>query len=258
MNLLGGFVTEEILRLEGICKSYGDLQVMDGIDLSLEKGEVVVLIGRSGAGKSTLIRCVNMVEMPDAGTMHFQGMKFEFGHGKKLDRHSLQKLRTNIGMVFQHFNLWPHLTALGNVTLALEKVLCLSPADAKTRAIAELERVGLGDKINAYPHTLSGGQKQRVAIARALATDPVLMLFDEVTSALDPELVAGILEEMKKLALSGMTMMVVTHEMGFAKEVGDRVIFMDGCCIVEQGPPEQVLDAPLHSETQRFLGTILH
>jgi polar amino acid transport system ATP-binding protein/glutamine transport system ATP-binding protein len=185
-------------------------------------------------------------------------MKFEFGHGKKLDHKAVQRLRTRVGMVFQHFNLWPHLTALGNVTLALEKVLGQSPKEARERGISQLERVGLGDKINAFPNTLSGGQKQRVAIARALATDPVVMLFDEVTSALDPELVAGILEEMKKLAKAGMTMMVVTHEMGFAREVGDRVVFMDKRAIVEEGTPEQLIRSPQHPETQKFLGTILH
>jgi ABC-type polar amino acid transport system ATPase subunit len=185
-------------------------------------------------------------------------MEFEFGPGKKLDRKSVQTLRTQVSMVFQHFNLWPHLTAKGNVTLALEKVLGMSSKDADERAIRQLERVGLADKLDAYPGTLSGGQKQRVAIARALAADPVLMLFDEVTSALDPELVAGILEEMKKLAQDGMTMMVVTHEMGFAREVGDSIVFMDECCIVEQGPPEKVLADPQHPETKRFLGTIIH
>lgn len=251
-------MAEEILRLEGLCKSYGDLEVLDSVDLSLAKGEVVVLVGRSGAGKSTLIRCVNLIEMPDAGTMYFRGMKFEFGHGKKLDRKHVQTLRTQVSMVFQHFNLWPHLTAKGNVTLALEKVLGMSSQAASERAVQELERVGLGDKINAYPGTLSGGQKQRVAIARALAADPLLMLFDEVTSALDPELVAGILEEMKKLAQAGMTMMVVTHEMSFARDVGDTIVFMDQCHIVEQGSPEEVLSNPQHIETKRFLGTIIH
>jgi ABC-type polar amino acid transport system ATPase subunit len=185
-------------------------------------------------------------------------MKFEFGHHHKQKRQELQKLRTRVGMVFQHFNLWPHLTAMDNVTLALEKVLNMPQKEARDRATHELERVGLGDKVNAYPSTLSGGQKQRVAIARALATDPVLMLFDEVTSALDPELVNGILEEMKKLAQAGMTMIVVTHEMGFAREVGDRVIFMDKAGIVEDGPPQQVIYNPQHEETRRFLGTILH
>ncbi len=251
-------MAEEILRLEGISKCYGDLDVLDDIDLTLTKGEVVVLVGRSGAGKSTLIRCVNLIEMPESGTMHFRGMKFEFGPGKKLDRKNVQTLRTQVSMVFQHFNLWPHLTAKGNVTLALEKVLGMSSKAAEERAVQQLERVGLSDKLDAYPDTLSGGQKQRVAIARALAADPVLMLFDEVTSALDPELVAGILEEMKKLAQDGMTMMVVTHEMRFAREVGDTIVFMDECCIVEQGPPEQVLSDPQHEETKRFLGTIIH
>jgi len=249
---------EEILRLVQICKSFGDLQVISCIDLSVNKGEVVVLIGRSGAGKSTLLRCVNLMEMPDAGAIHFQDMKFEFGHGKKLNHKAVQKLRTRVGMVFQHFNLWPHMTALGNVTLALEKVLGQSAKEARDRAVYQLERIGLGDKINAYPNTLSGGQKQRVAIARALATDPVVMLFDEVTSALDPELVTGILEEMKKLAKAGMTMMVVTHEMGFAQEVGHRVVFMDKRAIVEEGPPDLMINNPQHPETRKFLGTILH
>jgi len=250
-------MSEEILRLEGMCKAFGDLQVLDRVDLSLTKGEVVVIVGRSGAGKSTLIRCVNLVEMPDSGFMRFQDMEFEFGHGKKLNRQDVKELRTHIGMVFQLFNLWPHLTVLGNVTLALEKVLKLPAKEARERAIQELEGVGLSDKIHSYPSTLSGGQKQRVAIARALATDPVLMLFDEVTSALDPELVAGILEEMKRLAQAGMTMIVVTHEMGFAREVGDRVIFMDVGDIVEEGPAEVLVTNPKHPETRRFLRSIL-
>jgi polar amino acid transport system ATP-binding protein len=251
-------MSEEILRLEGLCKAFGDLQVLDCVDLSLTKGEVVVLVGRSGAGKSTLIRCVNLVEMPDSGLMRFQDKEFEFGHGKKLNSRDVRELRTNIGMVFQHFNLWPHLTALGNVTLALEKVHKMPANEALEKATKALEREGLSDKINAYPSTLSGGQKQRVAIARALATDPTLMLFDEVTSALDPELVAGILEEMKRLARAGMTMIVVTHEMGFAREVGDRLIFMDGGDIVEEGPAQEMIDNPQHPETRKFLGTILH
>jgi len=251
-------MSEEILQLEGLCKAFGDLQVLECVDLSLTKGEVVVLVGRSGAGKSTLIRCVNLVEMPDSGFMRFQDKEFEFGHGKKLNSRDVRELRTHIGMVFQHFNLWPHLTALGNVTLALEKVHKMPANEAQEKAIKALEREGLSDKINAYPSTLSGGQKQRVAIARALATDPALMLFDEVTSALDPELVAGILEEMKRLARTGMTMIVVTHEMGFAREVGDRLIFMDGGDIVEEGPAREMIDNPQHPETRKFLGTILH
>jgi ABC-type polar amino acid transport system ATPase subunit len=250
-------MAEEILRLEGLSKSYGDLQVLESIDLTLTKGEVVVLVGRSGAGKSTLIRCVNLIEMPEAGTMHFRGMEFEFGHGKKLDRKSVQTLRTQVSMVFQHFNLWPHLTAKGNVTLALEKVLGMSSQAAEERAVQELKRVGLGDKIDAYPGTLSGGQKQRVAIARALAADPALMLFDEVTSALDPELVAGILEEMKKLAQAGMTMMVVTHEMGFAREVANRVVFMDDGQIIEVAPPNDFFTNPQTERGKFFLSSIL-
>ncbi len=251
-------MAEEILRLEQVCKSFGSLQVISCIDLAVTKGEVLVLIGRSGAGKSTLIRCVNLIEMPDSGAMCFAGMRFEFGRHKRLNRGDVQRLRTQVGMVFQHFNLWPHLTTLGNVSLALEKVLGMSPKEARERAINQLERVGLADKRDAYPNTLSGGQKQRVAIARALATDPKLMLFDEVTSALDPELVVGILDEMKKLAEAGMTMIVVTHEMGFAREVANRVVFMDQRTIVEEGPPEQMIGHPQHPETQRFLGALIH
>jgi polar amino acid transport system ATP-binding protein len=251
-------MTEEILRLEGIHKAFGDLKVLSGIDLTLTRGEVVVLVGRSGAGKSTLIRCVNLIETPEAGIMHLHDMEFSFGGGRKLERENVQRLRKHIGMVFQHFNLWPHLTALGNVTLALEKVHKISSEKARERAIKALEREGLTDKIDAYPGTLSGGQKQRVAIARALATGPDLMLFDEVTSALDPELVVGILEEMKRLARAGMTMIVVTHELGFAKEVGDRLIFMDEGIITEEGPAREMIENPKHPETKKFLGTILH
>ncbi|MBC8445769.1 MAG: amino acid ABC transporter ATP-binding protein [Chloroflexi bacterium] len=246
-----------MLRLEGIRKAFGDLQVLDGVDLTLTKGEVVVLVGRSGAGKSTLIRCVNLIETPEDGIMRFQDMAFQFGQHHKLDRQNVQKLRKQIGMVFQHFNLWPHLTALGNITLALEKAHDMPSDEAKERAIKALEREGLHDKIDAYPGTLSGGQKQRVAIARALATQPNVMLFDEVTSALDPELVQGILKEIIRLARAGMTMIVVTHEMEFAQEVGDRLIFMDGGIIVEEGPPREMVSNPKHPETQKFLGTIL-
>jgi ABC-type polar amino acid transport system ATPase subunit len=255
---------EEILRIEGLSKSFGDLEVLRDISLGVEKGEVVVIIGRSGSGKSTFLRCTNLIETPDGGYMRFHDpdkdlhFEFDFANRKKVSSSEMRKLRTHIGMVFQHFNLWPHRTALDNVTLALEKVLKMSSKQAKERGMQQLEKVGLAQKADSYPSTLSGGQQQRVAIARALALDPALMLFDEVTSALDPELIGGILAEMERLASEGMTMLVVTHEMGFARHAGDRVIFMDKGVIVEQGPPQQVVSNPQHPETQEFLSSILH
>lgn len=250
---------EEILRIVDIHKSFGDLEVLKGINLSVAKGEVVVLIGRSGSGKSTLLRCINLIELPDRGKLEFRHKTFDFNHERgRLKASDLRELRTHIGMVFQHFNLWPHLTALQNVTLALKKVLKMPPKEADERGMQQLEKVGLAEKAHAYPSTLSGGQQQRVAIARALALDPAIMLFDEVTSALDPELVAGILEEMRRLADEGMTMLVVTHEMGFAREVGDRVVFMDKGVIVEEGPSREVILNPQHPETQAFLKSIIH
>jgi polar amino acid transport system ATP-binding protein len=254
---------EEILNVKGFRKSFGDLEVLKGIDLVIQRGEVVVIIGPSGSGKSTFLRCINLMEMPDGGYMHFRDQsknfdyQFNFDQKLKVNSSKLEKLRTDIGMVFQHFNLWPHRTALGNVTLALKEVLGMSSKEAEERGMQQLIKVGLADKARAYPSTLSGGQQQRVALARALALEPALMLFDEVTSALDPELVAGILEEMRRLANEGMTMIVVTHEMGFAKEVGDRVIFMDQGVIVEEGPAREIVTAPQHTRTQLFLKTIL-
>ena len=226
-------MAEEILRIEGLRKRFGDLEVLRGVDLSVMKGEVVVIIGRSGSGKSTLLRCVNLLEMPTGGRMRFDQLQFDFDHPGKLNAADVRSLRTHIGMVFQQFNLWPHLTALGNVTLALEKVLKMPRHEARDVGLQRLAMVGLSEKANQYPSTLSGGQQQRVAIARALALNPRLMLFDEVTSALDPELVAGVLSEMQRLAEAGMTMMVVTHEMRFAQEVGDRVVFAEKGVIVE-------------------------
>ena len=256
-------MAEEILHIEELHKSFGKLEVLKGIDFRVEKGEVVVIIGRSGSGKSTLLRCINLIEMPDRGCLRYRDREFikEFDFNQRKQRVSaaeLQELRTHIGMVFQHFNLWPHLTALGNVTLALKKVVGMSPQEADKRGMQQLEKVGLAEKANEHPGTLSGGQQQRVAIARALALDPAIMLFDEVTSALDPELVAGILEEMKQLAEEGMTMLVVTHEMGFAREVGDRVVFMDRGVVVEQGPAREMTANPQHPETQEFLRVIVH
>jgi ABC-type polar amino acid transport system ATPase subunit len=217
--------------------------VLKGISLGLAKGEVLVVVGRSGSGKSTLLRCVNLLEQPDAGTLHFGDMEFCFDQPtrKRPTASELRALRRRIGMVFQNFNLWPHLTAERNVSLPLQDVLGYPSREARERALAALDRVGLADRARQNPTQLSGGQQQRVAIARALAMDPDMMMFDEATSALDPELKQEILSEMRRLADSGMTMLVVTHEMAFAREVADRVIFMQGGVIVEEGPPDQVL-----------------
>ena len=256
-------MAEEILHIENLHKAFGKLEVLKGIDFSVKKGEVVVIVGRSGSGKSTLLRCTNLIEVPEMGSLLFQDRKyqkeFHFGEGhSKVTSNELQELRTHIGMVFQQFNLWPHLTALENVTLALKRVVGMSVDEANERGLKQLDKVGLGDKGDQHPGTLSGGMQQRVAIARALALDPAIMLFDEVTSALDPELVAGILEEMRLLADEGMTMLVVTHEMGFAQEVGDRVVFMDEGVIVEEGPARDIINNPQHPETRDFLRVILH
>ena len=257
-----------ILRLENVNKWYhrGTLRnahVLKDINLEVTRGEVLVVIGPSGSGKSTLLRCINFVAPPETGTVVFLGRKWTKDNVplNPVERvryeRELNLLRTHIGMVFQHFNLFPHMTALQNVSLGLTRVLKVPGRQARERAMAELERVGLGPKAKSYPSQLSGGQKQRVAIARALAMKPQLMLFDEVTSALDPELIGGILEEMKKLAVAGMTMIVVTHEMGFAREVGDRLIFMDEGVIVEEGPARDVIVAPKNERTQAFLRAIL-
>ena len=255
----GEFMAEEILHIDNLHKAFGKLEVLKGIDFVVERGEVVVIVGRSGSGKSTLLRCINLVEIPDHGRMRFRDKEFNFDDRKQRPSAAeMQELRTHIGMVFQHFDLWPHLTTLENVTLALKKVVGMSPKEADERGVQQLEKIGLAEKINERPGTLSGGQQQRVAIARALALDPAIMLFDEVTSALDPELVAGILEEMKRLAEEGMTMLVVTHEMGFAREVGDRVVFMDGGVVIEEGPTDRVITNPQHPETQEFLRIIIH
>jgi polar amino acid transport system ATP-binding protein len=258
-----------ILRLQGVNKWFhrGTLRhqhVLKDIDLQVTRGEVLVVIGPSGSGKSTLLRCINFVAPPDTGTVVFLGRTWSKEKIPRLNpiermkyEHELNLLRTRIGMVFQHFNLFPHMTALDNVSLGLTRVLRVPKKQARDRAMEELQRVGLGEKANSYPAQLSGGQKQRVAIARALAMKPQIMLFDEVTSALDPELIGGVLEEMKKLALAGMTMIVVTHEMGFAREVGDRLMFMDGGLIVEEGPAREVIKSPANARTQAFLRAIL-
>jgi len=242
--------SEAIVRIRGLKKAFGELEVLKGVDLDVRKGEVVVILGPSGSGKSTLLRCVNKLEESTGGEIWFEDTQIT---DRKTD---INKVRDRIGMVFQSFNLFPHLTAKGNVMLAQRKVLGRPKGEAERVAVEQLTRVGLADKIDYFPSQLSGGQQQRVAIARALAMDPHVMLFDEVTSALDPELVRGVLDVMKSLAKAGMTMMVVTHEMGFARDVADRVVFMDNGVIVEQGTPEQVFDNPQSERTQDFLGHI--
>lgn len=228
-------------------KSFGDLEVLKGIDFTVAAGEVVCVLGPSGSGKSTLLRCINRLEESTAGTILINGEDITHPDA------DVDKLRTNIGMVFQQFNLFPHLTVLKNLTVGQTGVLKRDKAEAQTVAEAMLERVGLSDKINAFPGHLSGGQQQRVAIARALSMEPAMMLFDEPTSALDPELIGEVLDVMRGLADDGMTMMVVTHEISFAAEVADRIVFMDAGYVVEEGPPEQVLQDPQKDRTKQFL-----
>ena len=247
----GGAANDKpVVRIEGLRKSFGDNVVLRGIDLDIRRGEVVVILGPSGSGKSTLLRCVNLLETPTDGKIFFEDTEIT---AKKTD---INKVRAKVGMVFQNFNLFPHLTAKKNVMLAQQKVLHRNKEEAARIAEEQLEKVGLGERIDYRPSELSGGQQQRVAIARALAMDPHVMLFDEATSALDPELVRDVLSVMKELARGGMTMIVVTHEMGFARDVADRVIFMDGGHIVEQGTPEEVFDHPTSDRTKDFLGHI--
>ncbi len=229
----------------------GDIKALNGVNASVKKGEVVVVIGPSGSGKSTFLRCLNLLEVPTGGQVLFEGVDIT---DKKAD---INLHRQKMGMVFQHFNLFPHMTILKNMTLAPMKLLRKSQAEAEEKAKALLERVGLGDRANAYPSQLSGGQKQRIAIVRALCMDPEVMLFDEPTSALDPEMVGEVLEVMKELAKEGMTMVVVTHEMGFAREVADRVIFMADGKIVEEGRPEEIFSAPQQPRTREFLAKVL-
>jgi polar amino acid transport system ATP-binding protein len=242
-----------ILRLEGIQKRFGKLHVLRGVDMEIDRGQVVCVIGPSGSGKSTLLRCINLLEPPNAGRIFLEGQEITGGR----DGRGVDFVRRRVGMVFQQFNLFMHKSALENVCLAQEKVLGRSRQEAREKAESLLARVGLADKLGEYPSRLSGGQQQRVAIARALAMDPHVMLFDEVTSALDPELVKEVLDVMRELADEGMTMIVVTHEMGFARDVADRVVFMDGGVIVEQGKPEEVLANPREARTKRFLGLVL-
>ncbi|MFM5967868.1 MAG: amino acid ABC transporter ATP-binding protein [Micrococcales bacterium] len=245
----------------GVRKHFGSNQVLKGIDLTVATGEVLCLLGPSGSGKSTFLRCINHLEIIDGGRLYVDGALMGFQeHGGKLHEMKLSaiaKQRADIGMVFQRFNLFPHLTALENIIEAPVGVRGIAKAEAVTKAKELLEQVGLSDKADHFPAQLSGGQQQRVAIARALAMEPKLMLFDEPTSALDPELVGDVLDVMRKLAESGMTMIVVTHEIGFAREVADRVVFMDGGVVVEQGSPAEVIDNPQNERTKAFINSVL-
>jgi polar amino acid transport system ATP-binding protein len=242
-----------MLRLEGVKKRFGSLEVLRGVDMEVGRGEVVCVIGPSGSGKSTLLRCINLLEPPNAGRILLEGTEIT---GKDATE-GVDFVRRRVGMVFQSFNLFPHKCAMDNVCIAQEKVLERKPDEARRKAEEILSRVGLADKVDEYPDRLSGGQQQRVAIARALAMDPQIMLFDEVTSALDPELVKEVLDVMRELAQEGMTMIVVTHEMGFAREVANEVVFMDQGVVMEHGKPAEVLDNPREERTKRFLGLVL-
>jgi polar amino acid transport system ATP-binding protein len=246
-------MAESVLQLEGVKKRFGDLEVLRGIDLDVKRGEVVCVLGPSGSGKSTLLRCINLLEPPEEGRILLEGKEITGGAGAG----EIDYVRQRVGMVFQQFNLFPHKTAIENVSLAQRAVLHRGEGEARTKAAALLNRVGLADKLEEVPDRLSGGQQQRVAIARALAMDPHVILFDEVTSALDPELIKEVLDVMRELANEGMTMIVVTHEIGFARDVGDRAVFMDGGVVVEQGPPKEIIDSPKEERTQRFLGLVL-
>ena len=238
-----------MISIKGLYKAFGDNLVLKGIDLEVADKEVVVIIGPSGSGKSTLLRSINYLDVPSKGKISIDG--------KELSAADINRVRAEVGMMFQRFNLFPHMTALENVMEAPVQVKKVPKAKARERGVELLERVGLGDRLDHYPSQLSGGQQQRVAIARALAMDPELMLFDEPTSALDPELVGEVLQVMKDLAADGMTMVVVTHEMGFAREVGDQLVFMDGGVICESGEPAEVLDHPAEARTQAFLSSVL-
>ncbi|MBO4897560.1 MAG: amino acid ABC transporter ATP-binding protein [Clostridia bacterium] len=240
-----------MIKTVNLKKSFGNIEVLKGINLEINKGEVLVIVGPSGSGKSTFLRCLNFLERPTGGEIYFEGVNL-------LDKNvDINKHRQKMGMVFQHFNLFPHMTIIKNMSLAPMKLLKLSKNQAAEKARGLLERVGLGDRALSYPSQLSGGQKQRVAIVRALCMDPDVMLFDEPTSALDPEMVGEVLDVMKNLAKNGMTMVVVTHEMGFAKEVADKVIFMDEGIIMEEGTPEEVFGNPKNDRTKEFFSKVL-
>ncbi|MGL5856912.1 MAG: amino acid ABC transporter ATP-binding protein [Angustibacter sp.] len=256
-----GAAEQPLVRAVNVCKAFHGTEVLRGIDMDVAAGEVVCLLGPSGSGKTTFLRCINQLESIDGGRIWVDGelMGFEERHGRlhRLRDRQIAAQRRDIGMVFQRFNLFPHMTALANVTEAPVQVRGETQSSARSRAVELLERVGLGDRTRAYPAQLSGGQQQRVAIARALAMQPKLMLFDEPTSALDPELVGEVLTVMRELAQDGMTMIVVTHETGFAREAADRVVFMDAGVVVEEGPPAQVIDRPEHERTRAFLQRML-
>ena len=241
-------MSDSMVSIQHLEKAFGDNVVLRDVNIEIQKGEVVVVLGPSGSGKSTMLRCINLLEKPTGGHIYIEGAEITD------PKTNVDKLREHVGMVFQQFNLFPHLTAKKNVMLAQVKVLKRSKEEAERIALQQLERVGLADRADYLPSQLSGGQQQRVAIARALAMDPHVMLFDEATSALDPELVRGVLDVMRELAEAGMTMVVVTHEMGFARDVADRVIFMEGGVVVEEGTPEEVFDHPKHNRTKDFLG----
>jgi len=261
MTAASDAVTRPMVKAESVCKNFGALKVLKGVTLEIGRGQVLVLVGPSGSGKSTFLRCINHLEQVNAGRLYVDGdlIGYREKSGKLYEMPPLEaaKLRRAIGMVFQHFNLFPHRTALANISEAPIQVKGVKKAAALERARDLLEQVGLSDKAEAYPAQLSGGQQQRVAIARALAMDPKLMLFDEPTSALDPELVGEVLGVMKKLASEGMTMVVVTHEMGFAREVADQLVFMDAGVIVESGAPREVLANPQHERTKLFLSKVM-
>jgi len=240
-----------VIRIKNLCKNFGENRVLNSITTEIKKGEVVVVIGPSGSGKSTLLRCLNLLEMPTAGEIVFEEQNIT---DKKID---INQIRTKLGMVFQQFNLFPHKTVIENIMISPIMVKKVSKEEAYLKAVSLLNRVGLAEKENAYPSSLSGGQQQRIAIARALAMEPDVMLFDEPTSALDPEMVGEVLNVMKQLAKEGMTMVIVTHEMGFAREVGDRILFMDQGQILEEGPPEQLFNHPKNARTRNFLSKVL-
>ncbi|MNO18371.1 L-cystine import ATP-binding protein TcyC [compost metagenome] len=245
-----------MIEIRELHKSFGPLQVLKGVDLTVEHGKVLVIIGPSGSGKTTLLRCFNLLEQPDRGSLTLGEMKLEFTAGGKIPQRSVLALRQRTGMVFQSYNLFPHMTALGNVMEGQVTVQKRPKEEARKRAAGLLAKVGLADKADAYPHQLSGGQQQRVAIARAMAVEPEVLLFDEPTSALDPELVGEVLKVIKQLAAEGMTMVIVTHEMKFAADVADQIILMDGGVILEQGTPEQVLEHTTNPRALQFLNRL--